>query len=94
LLGNLILTNTSTGDGGTTDDRALSERPASPSPAACRSGEGSLPSVNINMASGTLTLPSILTVAGSNWTYTAAGTINSTANNSTVDLRWQYDDHG
>jgi len=82
LLGNLNLTNTSTGDGGTTvfaftgagNQSITSSLPIN---------EGSLPSVNINKASGTLSFPAILTMAGSNWTY-AAGTMDVTTYNSTV----------
>jgi len=82
LLGNLVLTNTSTGDGGTTvigfmgttNQAITSSLPA---------GEGNLPSVNIDMTAGTLTLPSLLSMAGSTWTY-VAGTIDATTNNSTV----------
>jgi hypothetical protein len=82
LQGNLILTNTSTGDGGsatiaftgTANQSITSSLPLN---------EGALPSVNINKTSGTLTLPSILTMAGSNWTYTT-GAIDATTNNSTV----------
>jgi hypothetical protein len=82
LLGNLVLTNTATGDGGTTviafmgttNQAITSSLPV---------GESNLPSVNIDKASGTLTLPSLLSVAGSAWTYTT-GTIDATTNNSTV----------
>lgn len=82
LLSNLILTNTSTGDGGTTVI-AFTGTTGQAITSSLPVGESSLPSVNIDMASGTLTLPSVLTMAGSNWTYTA-GTINATANSSTV----------
>jgi hypothetical protein len=82
LQGNLTLTNTSTGDGGTTvitftgtTNQAISS--------GLPVGEGNLPSVAINKASGTLTLPSILSVAGSAWTYTT-GTIDAVTNSSTV----------
>jgi hypothetical protein len=44
--------------------------------------QGRLPSVTINKPSGTLTLPSLLTVKG-NWTYTA-GILDVSTNNSTV----------
>jgi hypothetical protein len=82
LLGNLVLTNTSTGDGGTTVISfigATNQAITSSLPA----GESNLPSVNIDMTAGTLTLPSILSMAGSTWTY-VAGTIDATTNNSTV----------
>jgi hypothetical protein len=82
LLGNLALTNTSTGDGGTTVfafTGATNQTITSSLPI----NEGSLPSVNINKASGTLQFPAILTMAGSSWTYTT-GTLDVTTNNSTV----------
>ncbi len=44
--------------------------------------QGTLPRVTIDKASGTLTLPSLITVKN-NWTY-IAGTIDATTNNSTV----------
>ncbi|HTB25348.1 MAG TPA: T9SS type A sorting domain-containing protein [Puia sp.] len=44
--------------------------------------QGRFPSVTINKVTGTLTLPTLMTVRG-NWTYTA-GTIDVTTNNSTV----------
>ncbi|HEV3412573.1 MAG TPA: T9SS type A sorting domain-containing protein [Puia sp.] len=44
--------------------------------------QGILPAVTINKASGTLTLPSLITTR-SNWTY-VAGTIDAATNNSTV----------
>ncbi|HEY4289806.1 MAG TPA: T9SS type A sorting domain-containing protein [Puia sp.] len=44
--------------------------------------QGRLPSVTISKSSGTLVLPSLITVKG-NWTYTA-GTVDVTTNNSTV----------
>jgi hypothetical protein len=47
--------------------------------------QGRLPSVTINKPSGTLTLPSMLTVRG-NWTYTS-GTLDPFTNNSTVVFR-------
>ena len=44
--------------------------------------QGRFPAVTINKPSGTLVLPTLMTVVG-NWTYTA-GTIDATTNNSTV----------
>ena len=44
--------------------------------------QGRFPAVTINKPSGTLMLPTLMTVVG-NWTYTA-GTIDATTNNSTV----------
>ncbi|HVU95374.1 MAG TPA: T9SS type A sorting domain-containing protein [Puia sp.] len=80
--GDMNLTNTSTGDGGTTvlafvgagNQSIISSLPVN---------QSSLPSVNINKPSGTLTFPAILTMAGSNWTYTA-GTLDATTNNSNI----------
>ena len=82
LLGNLILTNTANGDGGstviafagTTNQAIISSLPIN---------ESSLPSVNINKASGTLTFPALITMVGSAWTYTT-GTLDVLTNNSTV----------
>ena len=82
LQGNLNLTNTSTGDGGSTvfaftgtaNQAIVSSLPVY---------EGALPSVNINKTSGTLTFPAILTMAGTSWTYTT-GTMDVTTNNSNV----------
>ncbi len=41
------------------------------------------PSVTINNSGGTVTFPSLITVVGTNWSYTA-GTLDVTTNNSTV----------
>jgi hypothetical protein len=82
LQGNLVLTNTNTGDGGSaiiaftgTANQAITS--------ALPEGENSLPAITINKPSGTLSLPSIVTVAGNAWTYTA-GTVNTTTAASTV----------
>ncbi|MBS1662799.1 MAG: T9SS type A sorting domain-containing protein [Bacteroidetes bacterium] len=80
--GNLNLTNTSTGDGGTTV-LAFTGTGSQVISSSLPVGQNSLPSILINKPSGTLTFPSILTIAGSSWTYTA-GTVDAAANASTV----------
>jgi fibronectin-binding autotransporter adhesin len=82
LLGGLSLANTATGGGGTTvlSFTGTGNQAVTGSPTL---GQNALPSVSINKASGTLTLNSLLSVAGSTWTYTA-GTIDATTNNNTV----------
>jgi hypothetical protein len=81
LNGNLNLTNTATGGGGTaiidfigTTNQAINS--------ALLINQSNLPAVTINKTSGTLTFPALITVCG-NWTYTA-GTMDVTTNNSTV----------
>lgn len=81
LLGNLVLSNTSVGGGGssiisfvsTTDQSIISTLPIN---------QNALPSVTINKTGGTLIFPALITVKG-NWTYTA-GILDLATNNSTV----------
>ncbi|MHA4806791.1 beta strand repeat-containing protein [Flavitalea flava] len=82
LLGNLNLTNTATGSGGSsviaftgTTNQSITSSLAI--------NQSALPSININKASGTLTFPPLLTMAGTNWTYTT-GALDVTTNNSNV----------
>jgi len=82
LLGNLNLTNTATGSGGSTV-LAFTGTTNQSIISALALNQSSLPSININKSSGTLTLPSLITMAGTNWTYTT-GTIDATTNNSTI----------
>jgi hypothetical protein len=82
LQGNLILTNTATGDGGTTII-AFTGTTNQAITSALPEGENSLPAITINKPSGTLSLPSIVTVAGNAWTYTA-GTVDAATASSTV----------
>jgi len=79
--GNIVLTNTSLGDGGTAtiDITGASNQSIT---SALPVNESTLPSVTINKTGGTLTFPSLITVMG-NWTYTA-GTLDVTTNSSTV----------
>src|SRR5580700_372346 len=79
--GNISLTNTAAGDGGSATiliDGAASQAITSALPV----NESTLPNVIINSTGGTVQFPSMLTVAG-NWTYTA-GTLDVTTNSSTV----------
>ncbi len=79
--GNIIITNTGTGGGGTGTiliNGAGSQNISSTGVM----NQGKLPAVTINKTSGTVTLPSLITVRG-NWTYTS-GTIDAATNNSTV----------
>jgi hypothetical protein len=82
LFGNLNLTNTSLNDGGSTAITFVSTTNQAIN-SSLPVNESSLPSVNINKPSGTLSFPSILTMAGSNWTWTA-GTVDATSAASTV----------
>jgi hypothetical protein len=82
VLGNLNLTNTSVNDGGSTAITFVSAG-AQAINSTLPVNESSLPSININKAGGTLTFPSILTMAGTNWTWTA-GTVDAISSASTV----------
>ncbi|MEJ0081975.1 MAG: hypothetical protein WDM78_13735 [Puia sp.] len=80
LSGNMVLTNTSLGDGGSTvitfvggANQSITSEPIN---------QSSLPAVTINKTGGTLVFPALLTVRGS-WTY-IAGTYDVTTNNSTI----------
>ena len=81
LNGNLNLTNTATGGGGST----ILNFSGTTSQAIISSlavNQSTLPAVTISKLFGTLTLPALITVNG-NWTYTT-GTLDVTTNNSTV----------
>ena len=81
LSGDLNLTNTATGDGGTTtiafvgttDQDIISALPVN---------ENSLPAIRINKSGGTLRFPALITICG-NWTFTA-GTMDVSTNHSTI----------
>ena len=81
LNGNLSLTNTSIGGGGTTVISFVSATNQSIT-SALPVNESSLPSITINKTGGTLLFPTLVTVRNS-WTYTA-GTIDVTTNNATI----------
>jgi hypothetical protein len=80
--GNLIDNNTNTTGGGT-GTILIDGTGAQNITSTGVIDQGSLPSVTINNTGGTVTFPSLITVVGTNWTYTA-GTLDVTTNNSTV----------
>jgi Secretion system C-terminal sorting domain len=81
LQGNLNLSNTGTGGGGSGVIAFTGASPQSIN-SALTAYQSSLPGITINKPSGTLTLPSLLTVRG-NWTYTA-GSFDAATNNATI----------
>ena len=81
LKGNLNLTNTATGGGGSTVISFVGTTNQSIA-SSLLINQSSLPAININKASGTFTLPALITVRGG-WSYTT-GTIDATTNNSVV----------
>jgi hypothetical protein len=81
LLGNLSLTNTSIGGGGSTVLSFVSATSQSII-STLAINQSSLPAVTINKTGGTLSFPAQITVRG-NWTY-LAGTYDVTTNNSTI----------
>jgi Secretion system C-terminal sorting domain len=83
LIGDLNLTNTSTGDGGTTiiDFTGTTNQAIHSSLLV---NQSTLPAITINKPSGILTFPALITVFG-NWTY-IAGLYDVTTNNSTVEF--------
>jgi hypothetical protein len=83
LIGDLNLTNTSTGGGGTTVI-AFTGTTNQAIHSSLLVNQSTLPAVTINKTSGTLTFPALITVFG-NWTYTA-GLFDVTTNNSTVEF--------
>jgi Secretion system C-terminal sorting domain len=81
LSGNMVLTNTSIGDGGSTVITFQGSANQSIT-SALPVNQSSLPAVTINKTGGTLIFPALITVRGS-WTY-SAGTYDVTTNNSTI----------
>lgn len=81
LMGDLNLSNTGVGGGGTTIISFAGTANQAVN-GALTINQSRLPSITINKPSGTLTLPALITVRG-NWTYTT-GLIDATTNNSTV----------
>jgi hypothetical protein len=81
LSGNMVLTNTSLGDGGSTVITFLGAANQSIT-SALPINQSSLPAVTINKTGGTLVFPALITVRG-NWTYTA-GIYDVATNNSTI----------
>jgi hypothetical protein len=81
LSGNMVLTNTSIGDGGSTVITFLGAASQSIT-SALPINQSALPAVTINKTGGTLVFPALITVRG-NWTYTG-GTYDVTTNNSTI----------
>jgi hypothetical protein len=83
LIGDLNLTNTATGGGGSTvfsfagtTNQAIHS--------SLLVNQSTLPAIAINKSSGTLTFPALITVFG-NWTY-VAGLFDVSTNNSTVEF--------
>jgi hypothetical protein len=83
LIGDLNLTNTSTGGGGTTvisfagtTNQAIHS--------SLLVNQSTLPAITINKSSGILTFPALITVFG-NWTY-VTGLFDVTTNNATVEF--------
>ena len=83
LIGNLNLTNTSTGDGGTTVIAFTGTTNQSIN-STLPVNQSTLPAITINKPSGTLTFPALITVFG-NWTY-VAGLYDVATNNSTIEF--------
>lgn len=82
LFGNMSLTNTSIGDGGSTVISFVGTANQSIT-SSLPVNQSSLPSVTINKTGGTLTFPALLTTRGNTWTYTA-GTYDVATNNSNI----------
>lgn len=81
LNGNLVLSNSAVGGGGSSVIAFVSGANQSIS-SALLINQNCLPAITINKPGGTLSLPALITVKG-NWTYTS-GTLDVTTNNSTV----------
>jgi Secretion system C-terminal sorting domain len=83
LIGDLNLTNTSTGDGGTTVI-AFTGTTNQAIHSTLLVNQSTLPAITIDKPSGTLTFPALITVFG-NWTY-VTGLYDVTLNNSTIEF--------
>src|SRR5450432_2637259 len=83
LIGDLNLTNTSTGGGGSTII-AFTGTTNQAIHSSLLVNQSTLPAVTINKSSGTLTFPALITVFG-NWTY-VTGFFDVSTNNSTVEF--------
>ena len=79
--GNLNLTNTATGGGGTATI-AFTGTANQVINSSLLINQSCLPAIVVSKTGGTLSLPALITVCG-NWTY-ASGTVDVTTNNSTV----------
>jgi Secretion system C-terminal sorting domain len=83
LIGDLNLTNTSTGDGGNTVI-AFTGTTNQAIHSSLLVNQSTLPAVSINKASGVLTFPALITVFG-NWTF-VTGTYDVSTNNTTIEF--------